>query len=247
MITIGIHQPQYLPWLGLIDRASRCDVFVVLDSVPYSKNYFYNRNRIKTANGLTWLTVPVLTKGCEGQDFTETRIDNRENWREKHWKSIFYSYKKAPFFEESCQRLENILKREWEFLVDLCLETFHYILEIFDIRTRIVRASELGVQGRKEGLVISICKQLQATHYLSGPDGKNYLTPDLWAKQNMMVDFQNYIHPIYRQLHGEFIPNLSVIDLIFNYGGLSGLEILTSGQPEYFNGQGNSISKGNPH
>src|SRR3972149_10546120 len=112
MIIAGIHQPQYLPWLGLLDRASRCDVFVILDNVPYSKNYFYNRNKIKTANGPVWLTVPVLTKGQIGQTFIETKIDNNQNWKEKHWKSIYYAYLKTPYFEEYSGYIKKILREK---------------------------------------------------------------------------------------------------------------------------------------
>ena len=234
-MIVGIHQPQYLPWLGLLDRVSRCDVFVILDSVPYSKNYFYNRNMIKTANGAIWLTVPILTKGHSGQDFTETRIDNNQNWSERHQKSIYYAYKNAPCFGEYYGYLKTKLSERWEVITDLCIETFLYLLNSFNIKTKIMRSSEMDSEGKKEELLINICKDLGATYYLSGPDGKNYLNLEMWRKNDTKVDFQNYIHPVYPQLYGDFVPNLSAIDLLFNCGR-EGFKILTSGQPEYFGG-----------
>jgi len=233
MTTVGIHQPQYLPWLGLIDRASRCDVFVVLDSVPYSKNYFYNRNKIKTANGPIWLTVPVLTKGQMGQPFTDTKIDIRQDWRSKHWKSIVLSYRNASCFSEYQGFLEECLKREWPVLADLCLDTFQKLLTLFGIHTPVVRSSSMPLQGSKEELLLNICREVGASRYLSGPDGRNYLTPERWKEANIAVDFQSYVHPAYPQLYGEFVPNLSCIDLLFNCGDRS-LTLLRKDQPKYF-------------
>jgi len=233
MRVAGIHQPQYLPWLGLIDRASKCDIFVILDNVPYSKNYFYNRNQIKGPNGNIWLTVPMLTKGYFGQTFLDARIDNNQDWRVKHWKSIRYSYSAAPFFKDYRGYFEEVFAKEWKSLVDICLETFRFLLKSYGVTTSVVRASELGVSGKKEELIINICKKLDATHYLSGPDGKNYLDLSFWKKNNVRVDFQNYSHPIYPQLHGDFAAKMSSIDLLFNCGN-EGLKILTAGQPEYF-------------
>ena len=99
-MRVGIHQPMYLPWPGLFDRIYECDVFVLLDNVPYSKNYLINRNKIKTVNGWMWLTVPVLTKGCFGQLIKDVQINNATQWRKQHWKSIYYSYINAPYFYE---------------------------------------------------------------------------------------------------------------------------------------------------
>lgn len=233
MLVIGIHQPQYFPWLGLIDRIYRCGLFVILDTVAYSKNYFYNRNRIKASGGQLWLSVPVLTKGHYGQSFTEARINNIGNWPVKHSKSIYHSYFNAPFFKNYEPLLASMLNRRWDFLVDLCLESLGFLMDSFGVKTKILRASQLGIKGNKEELLISICKELKATHYLSGVDGSNYIHPDIWKADNIEVDFQSYIHPVYQQLHGNFIPNMSSLDLLFNRGA-NGLKELTAGQPEYF-------------
>jgi hypothetical protein len=207
----------------------------VLDSVAYSKNYFYNRNRIKTANGPIWLTVPVITKGRFGQRFVDTRIDNTQDWRDKHWKSITYAYGRSPFFEKYSEYFKTTFSRDWEFLTDICVDTFAFLLKSFGIETKMVRSSELNVGGSREDLLMNVCKRTAATHYLSGPDGRNYLNLDRWREGGIEVSFQNYVHPTYPQMYGESIPNLSAIDLLFNLGE-GAREVLVSTQPEYFGG-----------
>lgn len=233
MTVVGIHQPQYLPWLGLIERVSQCDIFIILDTVPYSKNYFYNRNKIRTKEGEVWLTIPVLTSGLTGQTFIETRINNTKNWGLKHWKTIEQSYRRAPFFDMYQGFFFETLNRRCDFLVDICLETFRFLLDSFAITSRVVRASELGAKGAKEDLLLDLCTKTGATRYLSGPDGRNYLNLDAWAANSIAVDFQNYQHPVYQQVYGGFVPNLSVVDLLFTHGR-EGAVHMKSGQPEYF-------------
>jgi len=217
-MIISIHQPQYLPWLGLIERIARSDIFVLLDNVPYSKNYFYNRNRIKTANGWIWLTIPVLFSGKYGQLIKDIRIDNKVKWREDHWKSIYFAYKKAPSFESYQKLFEEYYSRDWESLAEAGIESMRILLEQYGIKTRLVRASELSAQGQKEELLINICRELGADEYLSGPDGRNYLNLEEWESAGINVEFQEFRHPLYSQLQGEFIPQMSALDLLFNCG-----------------------------
>lgn len=228
-MRVGIHQPMYLPWCGLFDRIYRCDIFVVFDNVPYSKNYFINRNKIKTSNGWLWLTIPVLTKGSFGELIKNIKINNNTNWEKDHWKSIFYSYKKAPFFEKYSDFFKSIYEKKWENLIEVIDITLQFLLQQLNITTKILKASQLELQGSKEMLVLEICKKLNATEYLSGPDGRNYLTLDLWKRNNIKVAFHDYNYPVYPQQFGDFIPNMSVIDLLFNCGDKS-LEIITKNQ-----------------
>jgi hypothetical protein len=229
-MRVGIHQPMYLPWLGLFDRIQRCDVFVLLDNVPYSKNYFINRNKIKTTNGWTWLTVPVLTSGLFGQLIKDVQIDNKTQWCKTHWRSIYYSYKKAPHFPKYVNFFEGFYAKEWAYLAEANEALLDFVLNTLGIKTRIVKASELDVLGKKEELILNTCKVLKADEYLSGPDGAKYLSLDLWRRNNIKVEFHNYRHPEYPQLYGKFIPQMSIIDLLFNCGEDS-LRILSSNQP----------------
>ena len=228
-MRLCIHQPMYLPWLGLFERIHRCDAFVLLDNVPYSKNYFINRNKIKTVNGWMWLTIPVLTKGHFGQLIKDVRIDNTTQWRKLHWKSIYYSYQRAPYFPKYADFFEHAYKHERIYLIEIIEELLYFILKVLGINTTIIKSAELNVAGKKEELILNICKALQADEYLSGPDGKEYLDLKLWRENNIKVTFHNYHHPEYQQLHGKFLPQMSIIDLLFNYGDES-LKILSQNQ-----------------
>ena len=217
-MRVGIHQPMYLPWLGLFDRISRCDLFILLDNVSYSKNYFLNRNKIKTANGWTWLTIPVSFKGNSHKLIKEIEIDNRSDWRKKHWLSIYHSYKNASYFATYSEIFEHFYKQEWRYLSEATSQMLFSLLKILSINTPVRMASALNVEGRKEELILNTCNLVQATEYLSGPDGRNYLNPELWAEHQMKVEFHDYVHPQYPQLYGDFLPYMSIIDLLFNCG-----------------------------
>ncbi len=217
-MIIGIHQPQYLPWLGLIDRIEQCDIFVILDNVPYSKNYFYNRNRIKTSKGWMWLTIPVLFTGRFGQLIKDIKIDNTQDWRRKHLRSIYYEYKKSPYFDFFYPPLKELLNTDWENLSDLSSESMILLVNLFGLSKQIVKASDLQVDGAKENLLINICMKLKADIYLSGPDGKSYLNLNNWNNKGIRVVFQDFKHPKYPQLFNGFIPQMSAIDLLFNCG-----------------------------
>jgi WbqC-like protein family len=225
-VRLGIHQPMYLPWLGLFDRIYQCDQFILLDNVAYSKNYFLNRNKIKTAQGWIWLTIPVLTKHNFQQLIKDTMVNNNSDWRKKHWTSIYYSYKNAPYFEEHKNFIETFYEHEWKYLVDASTSMLAYLLSALKIKTEITLASSLGAQGQKEELLLNICKLCGADEYLSGPDGRSYLNLELWQQNSIRVLFHDYQHPTYPQLYGEFISHLSVVDLLFNCGPQS-LKILT--------------------
>jgi len=231
-VRVGIHQPMYLPWCGLFDRIYRCDLFVLLDNVQYSKNYFINRNRIKTPNGWSWLTIPVKTHGKIDQLIKNVEIDVKSNWQKQHWKGLFYSYSKAPFFSDHADFFEKLFDQEYLYLYDVIETTLEYLLTILKIPTKIIWASELETGGKKNEYILNICRTLKADEYLSGPDGRNYLNQEQWQDAGIRILFHDYHHPIYPQLYGDFVPNMSVIDLLFNCGKRS-LGILTENQPDY--------------
>ncbi len=220
-MQVGIHQPMYLPWVGLFDRISKCDLFIFLDNVQYSKNYFLNRNKIKTPNGSGWLTVPVLTKGNFGQLIKDIKIDNNTDWSKKHWMSIYYSYKKAPYFSSYGNFFETAYQKKWIYLIDLSEYMLTGILNFMKVQVPIKKASVLAVQGKKEDLILNICNSVGASEYLSGPDGRNYMDLNIFGENNIKVYFHDYRHPEYPQLYGKFLPQMSVIDLLFNCGSQS--------------------------
>src|SRR5438270_3493099 len=162
----GIHQPHYLPWLRYIDKIARSDVFVLLDSVQYTKNGWQNRNKIKSTQGWMYLTVPVLD--AFGRPITEVRINNQTRWRDKHWAALVTNYSRAPFFGRYRELLEPIYRQQWQLVHDLSVHALELLLSALGIRTPLVRSSTLGVSGSGTELLANICAKLGATAYLSG-------------------------------------------------------------------------------
>jgi len=220
-----ILQPGYLPWLGFFEQMWQSDFFVFYDDVQFDKNGWRNRNRIKTANGIQWLTVPVhITLGDKVKD---VRIDNTQNWQKKHLRSLELAYSKSPFLKNYFGIFKDIISKKWEYLIDLDVRLIHQINEILGIERKIFFSSKLNVVGgEKTGRLINICKFLGAKIFYEGSAGRNYIDINEFEKAGIKIEYQNYKHPTYSQLHGEFLPCLSIIDLIFNEGSKS-LEILT--------------------
>ena len=217
-MKIAVHQPQYIPWLGYIHKMANVDLFVFLDNVQYKKREFQNRNRIKTPSGPIWLTVPVLTKGNFFQKISEVKIDNQERWREKHYETLKRNYSKAPFFKTYQNFLDEIYRKEWNYLVELNIATVNYLKNALKITTPIKLESEIGTTKTHTERIIEICKKTGADTYLSGAGGKDYMDEGLFEQNKIKLEYQEFIFPVYPQLYGDFIPNLSALDLIFNCG-----------------------------
>src|SRR5437588_10259640 len=182
-MILSIAQPAYLPWLGYFDRIGRSDLHVVLDDVPIGHRSFVNRNRIRTASGWTWLSVPVHGRLPEGrtQRILDISIVDGDRWRHKHWDSIRFAYAHAPFFAEHSDYWLEIFSRPWQRLTDLLTATTEYLLSTLDIRTPLVRSSEIAVRGSKSDLILDLCLAVGADAYLSGPFGREYLDQDSFA------------------------------------------------------------------
>jgi hypothetical protein len=230
-MKVSIHQPAYLPWLGYFHKIAVSDIFVILDNTQFEKNSFNNRNKIKTVNGPIWLTVPVQTTGKFKENLlAKVKIADNSIWNKKHWKSIELNYKKAPFFEEYYPELKILYEKEWAYLTDLCHEMLKIFVKMVGIETEIILSSNMKYsESVKTEQLINICKELDATTYISGILGKNYINEDEFNKENIKLIYQEYKHPTYNQLHNEFLPYMSVIDLIFNEGPRS-LEIIMKDQ-----------------
>ncbi len=214
-------QPTYLPWMGYFEMIDRSDFFIVADQVQFEKESWQKRNRIKTSSGAIWLSVPVIRERLN-TPINRVRINHdRGNPLTTHWKTITMAYRKAPFFERYCSTFKEIYSRKYELLRDLNLDLIRAICGILGIQTEIVVASTLDLQDddlRKTERIIHTCKRLGVTHLVEGQAGRNFIDLDLFQANNIQIVFQDYRHPVYPQLYGEFIPYLSVIDLIFNVG-----------------------------
>jgi hypothetical protein len=227
-MILTAHQPVYLPWLGLFHKIALADLFCYFDIAQYQTKDFNNRNKIKTHSGDIWLSVPVESKNHFGKSVGEIRIV-QDGWQRKHFKSISMAYKKAPYFETYIGELEAILtSQSLETLSALNLAILRFATRHLDIATPIVIASDYEFKGAKSDLVLDMCVQLKADTYIFGAQGRDYADVESFRASGVEPYFQDYRHPQYRQLHGEFQPYMSIVDLLFNEGP-SSREILMSG------------------
>ncbi|MBW2006117.1 MAG: WbqC family protein [Deltaproteobacteria bacterium] len=227
-MIVAVHQPQYLPWLGYFDKIDQADIFVLLDTVQFKKNEWQNRNKIKTAQGWQWLTVPVMYK--YPQLINEVYINSKVNWQHKQRQAILSNYKKAHYYNQLKEFFEDIFSSSWQFISELNIEVVKSLVKILGIDTPLYVASELGEfpQDPDERL-ITITKHFGSDTYLAGMGGREYMDLDKYNKSGVKVIFQNFTHPVYDQLFGDFEPFMSVIDLIFNHGDKS-LMIIRGGR-----------------
>ena len=217
--TAVIMQPTYLPWIGYFDLMDQCDVFVILDSVQFDKRSWQQRNRIKTPKGELTLTVPVLSKGRFDQSIREVEIDQTKNFQESHLKAIKYNYAKAKYFNQYFGGLEGILFKEHKLLAGLNVDLILWLKDILNIKSELLRSSNLAVSGKKAELLVNICRLIGAQRYVSPVGAKVYMEgADIFKTNGIALCYQNFCHPSYHQLFGDFIPSLSVIDLLFNEG-----------------------------
>ena len=217
MTVVAIHQPQYLPWLGYFDKLVRCDVFCLLDTVQYKKNEFRNRNRIKTAQGLQWLTVPVTYRFP--QRIHEVGVNQTVDWQRKHLQALKTNYSKAPFFDTYYESFEEFYQKSYEMLVDVNVACIELLMELSGLEQKLVLASSLKVDTDDPSVrLIKICQALGGDAYLSGRDGAKYMDVDMFSGHQINVFFQDFKHPQYPQCYGPFEANLSVVDLLFNCG-----------------------------
>ena len=213
------HQPNYLPWLGFFDKMVQCDIFIIEDNVQFERQGWENRNKIKTVDGVKWLTVPVEHKG-KNMPINEVRIANKaEDWAKRNWLMLKHNYCKAHYWDEFCGFFEHTYNQKWEMLIDLNMHLIKELMRFLRIEKPLVMASSLGVSGNKSELLIAQCKALRADVQLSGIGAKDYLNLNRFKEEGINVVFQDFQYPIYPQLHGEFVPNLSVVDYLFNTGG----------------------------
>lgn len=218
-MIVTIHQPEHLPWLGFIDKMRQADVLVLLDSTQFAKDDFQNRNRIKTQSGPRWLTVPVYKAGRSEQLVSDVEICNDRNWRNRCWSLIYQSYRDAPYFQEYAPFFEDLYSREWTQLAALNETIIQHLRDVLGLETELVKASELGVWVKGPTQVnLTICQEMGADVYLSGKHGRDYLDESEFAVHGIRVQYQDFRHPTYPQLWGDFLPQMSSIDLLFNCG-----------------------------
>jgi len=216
-LIVAIHQPQYLPWLGYIDKMRRADVFCFLDNVQYKKNDWQNRNRIKTAQGWQWLTVPVHYRFP--QKINEVSINNSVKWRQKHLQALISNYSRTPFFKDFIRLFEQVYSENWESLCELNILFAERLGHAIGLRQiSVVKASDYTLRDDPTDRLIDICRALQADTYLSGQDGVKYMNLERFEQNGIRVVVQDFRHPVYPQAFKGFQSHMSAVDLLFNCG-----------------------------
>ena len=217
-MNVSIHQPDFFPYPGFFNKIFLSDVFVILDRTQFEFG-ITNRNKIITPEG-TWTRISVPVKN--GQKFfqiNDVKINNDMNWKEKNLDLISKSYSKSKFFDLYNTPINSIFEEKWEYLIDLNIKILKTIFEWLDVKTKIIFESELNVKGTSSEKLLNICKQIDATKYVSGSGGKNYLDEKIFQKNHIDIEYQKYTPILYSQLNSKsFIPNLSILDLLFNMG-----------------------------
>lgn len=220
MRTVVISQPTYLPWSGYFRIMKEADVYVFMDNVQFEQRSWQSRNRIKSAKDFSWLTVP--THHNSQIKITDVEIDNSKQWMRQHFNAIKSSYGKAPFFQDYFPFLKSVYKQKWPLLATLNIHLIKSFAKQLGLSPIFVRASKLGLEGKRTNLLLDICKIFGANRYVSSIGAKNYMEEDqaksIFEKEGISVEFLEVNFPKYPQLFGDFIPELSVIDLLFNCG-----------------------------
>lgn len=226
-MRVAIHQPHYLPWLGYLAKWAAADLFVFLDTVQYEKNGWQNRNRVKTAAGPRWLTVPVRARF--GTRLSDVAVDADQPWAARHLRVLETAYGGAPYWRTWCDPLAALYRAPADRLVPVAVASAELLARAVGITTPARLASSLAVDADDPTeRLIALCRALGADTYLAGGHGTRYMDAKRFADAGIRVLYQAYAHPVYAQHHGDFVPCLSGLDLLLMHGDAS-LAILRRG------------------
>lgn len=218
-MTVSIHQPNFIPWIGYFFKIYKSDTFVILDNVQFTKNSLINRNQIKTPQGAAWLTLPVEQSGKFGQTIKECVIHNKELTVKKTISTLQSNYTRAPYFKDYIKQFTDILDQTNNNLCELNIAIIKWLIKELELNTKIILSSELdSVEGESTERLVSICTKLEASHYLAGLGAKKYQDDQLFKENEIEVISTPFKYPTYHQQWGEFTPNLTILDVLFNCG-----------------------------
>ncbi|MEE2526205.1 WbqC family protein [Hyphobacterium sp. HN65] len=225
----AIMQPTFLPWVGYFALMEAVDLFVFLDDVQFDKRSWQQRNRIKTPNGIVWLTVPVLTKGRRDQTIADAEIQPDAKFPDAMWRTIEMNFARAPFADRYLPALHDIMAAHTSLVGELNIAIINWMAHELGIATPTIRSSQSPVSSAKADRLVDLCRAHGVTDYLSPPGSKAYLEDsDAFEKAGIALEYFEYDHPEYTQLHGAFEPYMSALDLLVNAGPEAGT-ILRSG------------------
>ncbi len=220
-MRVGVIQSNYLPWRGYFDFIASVDLFVIYDDVQYTKNDWRNRNRIRVGENKTkWISVPVRP-GKLSKLINETRIDGSQNWISNHSNAFQENYRHAPHLPMAMALMSDCLSLKSDFLSQVNEYGIRRICDFFKIQTEIVRSEKFKLTGDRQTRLLNLLKTVGANVYLSGPSANAYLDKNLFAKNDMTLEYKSYDYKPYPQIHGGFESSVTVLDLIANLGSES--------------------------
>ncbi|MBI1839365.1 MAG: WbqC family protein [Verrucomicrobia bacterium] len=229
MRTVVISQPMFFPWVGMFEQLRLADVYLHYDDVQYSKGSFTNRVQVKTAQGSRWLTVPLRQLKL-GQPIMEVRIDDATDWRAQHLALLEKAYAAAPRFADMMSLAREVYEERHETISDLSIASMNAVLRYFsfDHPKEIHWSSRTPLPSSSSERVLAYVLHFRGDRYITGHGARNYLDHELFERQGVQVEYMNYLKRPYPQLHGEFTPFVSVLDLIAHCGK-SGVSMFSSG------------------
>ena len=216
MKAVSIHQPCYIPYLGVFYKIWLSEEFVYLDDAQYSNGYVFDWNRIKTPQGECRLKIPTERKF--GDLLTEVKPKNNLGWREKHLKTIEMNYKKAPYFDRVFKDFAECIMKDYDNLAELNMATMNLFIDNFHWNKVIYKSSDMGLNSASEERVIDIVRKVGGDIYLSGDGGKHYQSKEHFEQNNLWLVYPGFKPLEYRQQWGEFLPNMSILDYCMNNG-----------------------------
>lgn len=217
---IAIVQSNYIPWKGYFDLIAAVDEFIIYDDMQYTRRDWRNRNKIKTQQGLHWLTVPVKVKGKYHQLIRDTEIDG-EDWARIHWQTIIQNYRGSACFDQIASIFEPLyLQQHYSNISVLNRAFIEAICRYLGIKTKISNSWDyVLLNGNTTERLADISVQAHGTEYISGPAAKDYVDEQAFTMRGIKLswfDYSNY--PEYPQLWGEFTHGVTILDLLFNCG-----------------------------
>ena len=221
-MIVGIHQPNYLPYMGFFDKLRNSDIFIIYDDAQFNKSDFQHRNKIRIYHGSKWLTVPVEKKHIainKIQIKNDLKINNML-WTDAHLKEITDNYSSAPYFKKFESSLDDIYSETYDSLIDINIKLIDFLRDAFRIKTKIVYSSDFNLSSKSTEKIVELVNAVGGDTYLSGPAGKDYMDVDMFDKCDIKLEYQNFSHPVYKQQYEGFIPYMSALDALLNVGSM---------------------------
>lgn len=229
--VVVIHQPDFAPYLGFFHRFLHADFYIALDHVQFvngSRAAWTHRDKIKTAQGVKWLTLSVK-QAPRDTAINQIELSTNTNWQQDNLRLLQQNYQRAPYYAELMPEIERLYARPCNLLRDFNLASIEMLMDMLDVRTPWVCSGDLRPVGTKNELLVDLLQKVSATHYLSGVGARDYFDPAPFARAGIEVIWQDFTHPVYQQQFGEFVPYLSALDVLFNHGIKASRDILRRG------------------